>query len=472
MERFCENENYSVMSATARIILDTRRMKIKTGKYPLKLQVSFQRVTQRYQTIFELAAVDYQKLSAPRINSDLLSMRGKIREIEKSAEEFIGEMDVFNFYQFERDFIVNHELFKPRKKQDEPEQPTPASYVFDFSPYKRRFPLFEEDHSRPGSISIVFFSYIKRLIEEQRLGTALSYQWAYNSLKKFRGNVLFTDITVGYLHQYEQYMRKKGTSRTTVGIKLRALRVMFNEAIAMGIIKREKHYPFGRRKYQIPTGRNIKKALVIDQIKAIYYHEPECPDERKAKDFWLFCYFGNGMNPKDVMYLRYKNIQDDFIVFIRSKTEHTTRTDPKPISVYINEDMRRIIEQRGNKDRSPENYIFPIIDPGLDAMQEYELIAAFTQFINDRMIRIGKRLGIEKRITTIVSRHSFSTHLKRSGISTEFIQEALGHMDKKTTENYLDGFENDVKKEYAGVLTAFKSKELKPPHATIQKADS
>lgn len=58
-----------------------------------------------------------------------------------------------------------------------------------------------------------------------------------------------------------------------------------------------------------------------------------------------------------------------------------------------------------------------------------------------------------------MSRHSFSTQLKRSGASTEFIQEALGHPDKKTTENYLDSFQNEVKKQFAGKLVAFKNKD-------------
>ncbi len=72
------------------------------------------------------------------------------------------------------------------------------------------------------------------------------------------------------------------------------------------------------------------------------------------------------------------------------------------------------------------------------------------------MRKIGIALGLERRLTTIVSRHSFSTQLKRSGASTEFIQESLGHTDKKTTENYLDSFENEMKKEFAKKLSAFK----------------
>ncbi len=67
-----------------------------------------------------------------------------------------------------------------------------------------------------------------------------------------------------------------------------------------------------------------------------------------------------------------------------------------------------------------------------------------------------EKLGIEKKVTTYVARHTFSTVLKRSGTSTEFIQEALGHTNMKTTENYLDSFEKEMKKEYASKLLSFK----------------
>ena len=72
------------------------------------------------------------------------------------------------------------------------------------------------------------------------------------------------------------------------------------------------------------------------------------------------------------------------------------------------------------------------------------------------MKRILKTLGINKKATTYVARHTFSTVLKRSGASTEYIQEALGHTDVKTTENYLDSFGKEIKKEHAGRLTSFK----------------
>ncbi len=444
------------MIATASIVLDKRRMQKKTGTYPIKLQVVYKSSPRQFQTVFNLSSEDYLKLNSSRLSPKLQLIKDKLKNIRRIAEEYFKDLTSFSFYTFERDLIVNNDLFRKRKELIEPTQ-LDIPDTFDYSPYYSRFPIFREDHSRNGCISKIYLSYIKQLLQQGRIGTALNFRESYSSLKKFKGNVSFFDITISYLYQYELWMKNQGLSRTTTGIRLRVLRTIFNEAIELGIIKREKCYPFGKRRYIIPTGRNIKKSLDINEIGSIYYYEPDCPDEKKAKDFWLFCYFGNGMNPRDVACLKYKDIQDNYIVFVRSKTERTTRQDPKPITVYITEDMQRTIDKYGNKDKSPNNFVFPILLPGLTPIQEYELIPQFTKFINYRMNRIGKHLGINRKITTIVSRHSFSTQLKRSGVSTEFIQEALGHTDKRTTENYLGSFSNEIKKENAELLSSFKN---------------
>lgn len=99
-------------------------------------------------------------------------------------------------------------------------------------------------------------------------------------------------------------------------------------------------------------------------------------------------------------------------------------------------------------------------------MRQYELIELFIQSINDWMKKIRMKLGIEKSVTTYVARHTFSTVMKRSGASTEFIQEALGHTNIKTTENYLDSFEKEVKKEFANRLVSFKEQSLEENKST------
>lgn len=68
------------------------------------------------------------------------------------------------------------------------------------------------------------------------------------------------------------------------------------------------------------------------------------------------------------------------------------------------------------------------------------------------MKRIAGKVGIKKLVTTSVARHSHATILKRTGASMEFISEQLGHSNLSTTENYLDSFEDDVKRKFTEKL--------------------
>jgi integrase len=270
--------------------------------------------------------------------------------------------------------------------------------------------------------------------------------------------VKFAAITPAYLIAYEQQAKAGGISKSTIGFYLRPLRAIYNEAVEAGFATKDKSYPFGRRKYQIPSPRKIKKALELSDVEKIYYYDENklCESEQRSKAYWLFSYFGNGMNPKDIACLKYSNIHDDYLIFERAKTERSSREDAKPITVFLNEDMKAIIERWGNKPALPNEYIFPILYNGVSPLRQYTLIQNLIRVINDCMCRILDNLGIKKKATTYVARHTFSTVLKRAGASTEEIQEALGHANAKTTENYLDDFDLETKKQLAFQLTAFK----------------
>ncbi|HWJ26907.1 MAG TPA: site-specific integrase [Flavisolibacter sp.] len=446
------------MSVTIQIILDTRRSKKSSGKFPLKLRVTFERHTEYYPTIYDLSKEDYDKLSATRISKELQTLKKQLQEMERTAKNVISEMEPFSFEAFIQEMVHEHLWF--RKNKLHAEQMKVSVTSFDYTPFYKKFPIFLDQPFTQGTIGAVYFSYIQNLIRQGRIGTAVNIHASYRSLVKFRGNVRFQEISVGFLHEFEKWLLARELSKTTIGIYIRCLRTIFNEAIAQGVIKKEKCYPFGRRKYLIPTSRNIKKALDLSDIGKIYYYSCDSgePGEQKGKDFWLFSYFANGMNLKDMARLRWKDIHDGYLVFERAKTEHTRRSDPKPIWVFITEDMWSIIQRQGSKDQSLNNYIFPILEKGMTPLREYEVIQLYVGLVNEWIGRIGKKLGIEKKITTYVARHSFSTVLKRSGASTEYIKEALGHTDVKTTENYLDSFGKDVKKKYAEELASFKSK--------------
>jgi site-specific recombinase XerD len=293
------------------------------------------------------------------------------------------------------------------------------------------------------------------LLKSKSVKTADLYQSAYYSLFFYCGNIRLAKVTKQFLKEYDAWMRSNGRGKTTIGMYVRTLRKVLNNAIDDGVLSR-KDYPFGRNKYIIPSGRNIKKALDNSYLSAIYYYEPKKERESFARDTWLFLYFGNGMNPKDMSLLKYKNIIDGYIVFDRAKIETTAKEESKSITVYLSEELEAIINRWGNTRVNDETYIFPILNKDMDEVEQMTAVQYFIRITNNWMKKIFIRLGYDKRSSTIVARHSFSTHMLHSGAPKELIQESLGHLNIKTTENYLDSFQKSFVKEFSEKLTAFK----------------
>lgn len=449
------------MSVSIAVILDTRRVKMD-NLYPVKLRVTINRKREYYPTIYDLSKEDYNKFSASRISSELQLIRSNLQKFETSAKKTVDELQPFDLLQFEDKFITGNPLLKPRRQKKQPEttvinKPAQVDVEFDFSPYEERFPIFKEESPTADYIAVTFTSYIKNLLMEGRIGTALSYRDAYTSLKQFRGNVPFSVITRQYLFQFERWMIDDNkSSKATVGIKLRSLRAIFNEVIDQGVVKAD-IYPFGKKKYKIPTAKKAKKSLERSEVQSLYEFEPEEEHIQRAKAYWFFCYFGNGMNPKDLANLKYENIDGEFLHFIRAKTERSMKDDPIVITVYINEDMQAIIEKWGNKDRRPDKYIFPVLDASMNLLEQYSRVRTLTKFITDGMVAIGKEVVLSKKPNNMVCRHSYATHSKQTGATTEYIKEALGHASLTTTEIYLGDYGREVKKEFSGRLLAFKN---------------
>lgn len=386
------------------------------GLCSISIRVTFERKKKYYPTPVSLHPDDYAKVQGVKPRNEFKDLAIRLRAYENKAVEIIDKLPFFTWTAFEKQYLVN------RTTKD--------------------------------TIDSAFTSYATELRKSERIGTAVSYECAQSSLNKFASNVKFADITPEFLRKYEKWMLTSGNSVTTVGIYLRALRALFNNALAEGLLTKE-YYPFGKRKYEIPTSNNIKKALTIKDIGAIYKYklEPGSPAER-ARDYWIFMYLCNGINVKDLCLLKYENIKDDVLEFERAKTIRTKRK-VEPIRVTLTAYINQIIKKWGRNKKDGSTYIFPILDKGLTAERERQLIQQLTRVINDHMKELGKALEITKDITTYAARHSFASVLQRSGVSTEFISEALGHTNVKTTQNYLAGFEDEHKKKITAVLTAF-----------------
>lgn len=402
---------YSKDGITITPILDTRRQ-LKSGAYPVKIRVTYNRERKYYATGKELSSHEWDVLLTTK-NKELSRIR---KDIENSFE------------------LV-------REAAEE------LAYRGDFSHARL---LAHLRNSCTTSISDMLLQICEELRAEKRIRTAEVYNNVLVSLRRWgKEDTALNDITPAWLRKYEVFLTGEDKKQSTIAILLRTLRAAINRALAEGLI-RQSDYPFGRGKFEIQEGAGRKLALPIVQIGQIARYDDGDPLTHRYRDYWLFLYLCNGINVADFCQLRYKDIVGGEIRFVRQKTARTSRTR-KEIVVVVTEPMQKIMERWGNP-RSPEAYIFPILSGKESAERKVTLIKNTTRAINQRMEKVGEALGLGS-ITTYTARHSFATVLKRAGANIAYISESLGHSNLRTTEHYLASFERDEREKNAALLT-------------------
>lgn len=403
------------MKAEASIYLDISRPKVN-GLCAIKIRITYMRLRKYFPLGYHVTPDEFDKImNSKRKTVEQRELYQKLSYHLSKANTALVNLKVFTFDAFEEAFL--------------------------------------EQRNVGNSVSYAFDKYIEQLQIEKRIGSAESYKDAKKSIETFKKDLTFAEIDKNFLQKYENAMLKKGNSLTTIGIYLRELRAIYNQ---QNIDK--SHYPFGngKNKYSIPKGKNIKKALTVEEIAGIYNYQSSTNNTKNmAKDYWIFLYLCNGMNVKDFCMLKWGNIDGDTIIYKREKTKRSKK-DAEPIRVIIKDQAREIIRKWGKPSIVKEDYIFPHLIRGMSAEEERNTYKQLNKIINKYMKLIAVELGINKEVTTYFARHSFATVLKRSGAKIEMISELLGHSSVEVTKSYLDSFEKDqIQKETDALIVGF-----------------
>jgi integrase/recombinase XerD len=412
----------SLDTVSVKVVLKTGKIWLnKKGEYPVKLRLTYLGKQKFYTVRGESATKeDFKTIINPNSKGKNKTKRLEFEAIEFEVNKIIKKLDQFSFDAFEYEYL-NH-----KKKNT-----TIQEY-------------FEDKEKELESVG--------------KVGTATGYRATIVSLTKFDKNISFQKITPKYLKKYENWFVEQGKSYTSVGIYMRNLRHIVNLAIEDRLIK---SYPFGeaKDKYQIPVSNNTKKALNLSEIALLFNYKTDIEQELTSLKYWLFSYLCNGMNFVDILNLKYSNIEGDTLKFIRQKTKDTSKHKTK-IDVVLLPETFEIIEQLGNPDKASNNYIFPILNDELTAKDRKKLVAQHIQTTNKYIKRIAESIGINAQISTYYARHSYSTIIRDSGASTEFIAEQLGHQSTKVTQSYLDSFPKESKKKFQQSIIPIKATDI------------
>lgn len=283
---------------------------------------------------------------------------------------------------------------------------------------------------------------IDRLVQSGKIGNANVYKDTRRTLKNFTTNtkLLLIDIDQRFLNKYETYLRSLGLADTSIFTYFKTIRSVFNKAIQEGLVK-EQSYPFKVFKVSKFNTTTKKRAISKKDIKGL--ERLPIPSDSPlyiAQQYFLFSYYGQGMNFRDMAFLKWKNIVGDTVFYKRAKTGNL-------MQFQLLEPAQAIIEYyRPQGAYNQEDYVFPILDKHthITPTQIDDRSDKVLKQVNKGLKELSKMAGISVNVTTYVARHTYATVLKENKVPTSVISEAMGHANPMITQTYLKSFDNEV----------------------------
>ncbi len=411
------------MSTYIKLFLDTRHLNSKNG-YPIKFKITHNRIPTTLKTGYSVEKKYWDE---------------KYLRVKRGSKLIPNHVD-FNSMLKRLDSNYTEILINIQK--------TGILSSLSIQELKSILTNKAQNNSTTKNTSFISFTrlLIEDLIKEERIGTAKSYELAIGFFNKYNGgDVFFEQITPKLLEKLEKrYMNVPNNHYNGLSVYLRATRAIFNKAIAAGIVD-TKYYPFRRgshetNKFQIKHEKTKKRAVSKEIIKQIEQFDNGNQLIIKHKYYFLFSFYTLGMNMVDMAKLKKSNINNGILKYKRQKTGKT-------YEFRLNNKALDILEYFGFSHKKSNDYLFPIISKNTKtSIEEYNQLKNNLKQTNKVLKYISTEIGLDVKITTYVSRHSWATIADKAGIDRRTISQALGHSDLNTTNIYIDDIvgSNDI----------------------------
>lgn len=273
---------------------------------------------------------------------------------------------------------------------------------------------------------------VDRLHRANRYGTARNYAKTARSVATFMGgaDLSLAALDERFVAEYNVFLIRRGLVRNSISFYMRILRAICNRAVKQRLI--EPRTPFEGVYTGIDqTAKRAVKEPIIVQLNRLSL--PEHSPLALARDLFLFSYSARGMSFVDIAYLKWSNIQDGVIRYVRRKTGQL-------LTVCVEKCMQRVMERYRRPD-SP--YVFPLLST-TDPARAYAQYSIAINEYNRQLYRLSQLLPERHKLTSYVARHSWATAARDHQIPLAVISAGMGHSSEQTTRIYLTSLDNSI----------------------------
>lgn len=417
--------------ATIRVLLDQRKhCRTIDGSFPLVLRIGHNR--QNRDISLGIHAQPNQ------FNADTYEIKGIVNSVRhtKRVKKKYSDIDLWLDEEMEtiKHWDINNLKSEIEKKFfDKQSSLTLLGYA---AIYLRRLQL-ENRYSTARSYEDALKKFIKFRMhslgkkEEVRLNSIYSrngdhlqlneeYQQYDLAIKAFDSN---------FAKDFKAYMANSSMSRNSIGIYLRSLQAILNDA--GGSYKElQDHKPL--EKIKKTSTRNKPVDLTIGEIDAIRKLKlEETSPLFHARNYFLFMFNNMGMNFFDLALLRTHQFDGENIHYTRKKTE----IEGDNFSIKQNEEALNIIRYYGHIDIE-SGYLFPIIPSDTPPERIYRVKNDKIGWLNKHLKKLAELAGIEKKITSYTPRDTWTNIGLDMGIDIRDISSGLGHSSIEVTDKH------------------------------------
>lgn len=385
----------------------TNTTKQKTGKFPIVLQVTWNR---------------------------------EVRRIRLGINSFIKEWD-FQNHQFNEVVpnakSLNRKLVEAQSKAQRVCEAYFSNIPFDYKSFVEKF---KEPLPKEKGINEFCIEISDEFLRRGKANSAHYYRYTGIAVLKVAPNdIPLSQFNAEWLREIEDYYQSRGVKCFNYMVHLRSV---YNKAVERRLVDFKKN-PF-KNPYTNPYGYDFSKLkksrvgqmnpnrikdLTKEELLAVRNYEPRTKDEAKYLAIWFFSFYNFGVNLIDIAMLQHTHIRNGRWFYRRSKTGVGLKNG-KPL---LPESLA-IIKEHDTKGK----YIFDILNGyDQDEKSKTDRVRAYSRYISNACSRVSKRLELNGYFTYYSARYSSATLALNAGADKNTVSHLLDHENLSTIDNYV-----------------------------------